>query len=66
MGEGIGLEKLNLRTPKKFDYTDESGTRQQRICFYCVSEGATEESYFGGVRNNKEELNIKIMFTLKS
>lgn len=59
MGERIGLEKLNLRTPKIFDYTDESGTVKPRIRFYCVSEGATEESYFYGVRNNKVELNIK-------
>ena len=27
--------------------------------FYCISEGATEESYFYSVRNNKTELNIK-------
>ena len=53
MEEGISLEKLNLRTPKKFDYTDEAGTIKPRVRFYCVSEGATEESYFFGVRNNK-------------
>mgnify|MGYP002423501414 CR=1 FL=1 len=53
------MEKLNLRTPKIFDYTDEAGTVKPRIRFYCVSEGATEESYFYGVRNNKVELNIK-------
>lgn len=59
MGEGVGLEKLNLRTPKGFDYTNEAETMQRRIRFYCVSEGATEESYFWGVRNNKTKLNIK-------
>ena len=59
MGEGIGLEKLNLRTPKSFNYTDETGTVKPRIRFYCVSEGATEETYFWGIRNNKVELNIK-------
>lgn len=59
MGEGIGLEKLNLRTPKTFDYGGETETVQPRVRFYCVSEGATEESYFFGVRNNKTELNIK-------
>ena len=59
MEEGISLEKLNLRTPKKFDYTDEAGTIKPRVRFYCVSEGATEESYFFGVRNNKVALHIK-------
>ena len=59
MGEGIDLERLNLRTPKIFDYTDEAETINRRIHFYCISEGATEESYFYGVRNNKTELNIK-------
>ena len=59
MGEGIGLEKLNLRTPKSFNYTDDTGTVKPRIRFYCVSEGATEETYFWGIRNNKVELNIK-------
>lgn len=53
------MEKLNLRTPKVFNYANEAGTIQQRIRFYCVSEGATEESYFFGVRNNKVELSIK-------
>lgn len=53
------MEKLNLRTPKAFDYTDEAGTIPPRIRYYCVSEGATEESYFFGIRNNKTELNIK-------
>lgn len=59
MGEAIGLERLNLRTPKLFDYTSESGTKKARIHFYCVSEGATEESYFYGIRNSKVELEIK-------
>lgn len=59
MGERIELERLNLRTPKAFDYADEAETLQPRIRFYCISEGATEESYFFGVRNNKTELNIK-------
>ncbi len=59
MGEGISLEKLNLRTPKAFDYTNEVGTILPRICFYCISEGSTEESYFYGIRNSKAELNIK-------
>ncbi|MCI8616096.1 MAG: RloB domain-containing protein [Lachnospiraceae bacterium] len=53
------MERLNLRTPKIFDYTDEAETINRRIHFYCISEGATEESYFYGVRNNKTELNIK-------
>lgn len=53
------MEKLNLRTPKAYDYGNESETILPRKKFYCVSEGATEESYFWGVRNNKVELNIK-------
>lgn len=32
---------------------------RNRFHFYCISEGATEESYFYSVRNNKTELNIK-------
>ncbi len=59
MGERINLKKLNLRTPKIFNYENEAETISPRIRFYCVSEGATEESYFFGVRNNKAELNIK-------
>lgn len=53
------MEKLNLRSPKTFNYEDEAETIPPRIRFYCVSEGATEESYFFGVRNNKMALNIK-------
>lgn len=53
------MERLNLRTPKPYDYSAEAGTLEQRIRFYCVSEGATEESYFTGVRNNREALDIK-------
>lgn len=59
MGERISLKKLNLRTPPIFNYENEAETIPPRIRFYCVSEGATEESYFFGVRNNKAELNIK-------
>ena len=53
------MEKLNLRVPKPFDYSNIAGTVPSKIHFYCVSEGATEESYFWGVRNNKVELRIK-------
>lgn len=53
------MERLNLRTPRPYNFDDESGTTDARIRFYCVSEGATEESYFYGVRNNKKELEIK-------
>lgn len=45
MGEGFDLERLNLRTPKPYNFDDESGMTEARIRFYCVSEGATEESY---------------------
>lgn len=58
-GGGSSVERLSLRTPKTFDYTNESGTIKPRIRFYCIAEGATEESYFYGVRNNKSELSIK-------
>lgn len=53
------MEKLNLRTPKAFGYTDKAGTVRPRIRFYCVSEGATEESYFYGIRNSNAELGIR-------
>ncbi len=53
------MERLNLRTPKKYNFDDESGKTEQRVRFYCVSEGATEESYFWGIRNNRVELHIK-------
>lgn len=53
------MERLNLRTPKPYNYDDESESVEPRIRFYCVSEGATEESYFYGIRNNKVELHIK-------
>lgn len=59
MGEGISLKRLNLRTPKPFDYTEESYTVPAKIRYYCVSEGAMEESYFFGIKNNKTELRIK-------
>lgn len=53
------MERLNLRSPKRYDYTNESGTIKRRAKFYCVAEGPTEESYFIGVRNNKKKLGIK-------
>ena len=53
------MERLNLRTPKTYDYTSESESMNPRAKFFCVSEGATEESYFQGIRNNKVNLNIK-------
>lgn len=59
MGAGLVLERLNLRTPKPYHFESESETIEPRIRFYCVSEGATEESYFYGIRNNKIELHIK-------
>lgn len=58
-GRRIKLEKLNLRTPKPYDYSNESASMKYRSKFYCVSEGATEESYFYGIKNNKVELGIK-------
>lgn len=53
------MQRLNLRSPKAYDMSEQSGTELPRIHFYCVSEGPTEESYFYGVRNNKAELSIK-------
>ena len=53
------MEKLNLRTPKVYDYSDVSEIEESKIFYYCVSEGPTEESYFYGIRNNKRELKIK-------
>lgn len=53
------MEKLNLRSPKPYDYTAESETFNARINFFCVAEGPTEESYFLGIRNNRGTLNIK-------
>ena len=53
------MERLNLRSPKVYDMSSESEIQKPRVCFYCVSEGPTEESYFYGVRNNKIELDIK-------
>lgn len=53
------MKRLNLRTAKKYDYADEEGTILPRIHFYCISEGATEETYFFGIRNNKAGLGIK-------
>ena len=55
----IELKKLNLRTPKPYDYSSVSGTDNSRAIFYCISEGATEESYFTGIKNNRVELDIK-------
>ena len=59
MAGELKLEKLNLRTPKGYDYSKDSETDDSKIFYYCVSEGATEESYFCGIRNNKRELKIK-------
>ncbi len=42
------MEKLNLRKPKTYDYSEESATEMPRIRFYCVTEGDTESSYFMG------------------
>lgn len=53
------MKKLNLRKITTFDYSNEADTEEQHIHFFCVSEGATEESYFYGIRNNKTELHIK-------
>lgn len=53
------MEKLNLRQPSKYNYSDEANSCDQNINFYCVSEGATEESYLYGLRNNKMELQIR-------
>lgn len=59
MAGGVRLEKLNLRAPKAYDYSNYSETEETKVFYYCVSEGATEESYFYGIRNNKVELKIK-------
>lgn len=53
------MKKLNLRVPKPYDYRAQSGSVPLRRKYYCICEGATEESYFWGVRNNRAELNIK-------
>lgn len=53
------MERLNLRQPSKYDYSDEAECCEQNINFYCVSEGPTEESYLYGLRNNKKELQIR-------
>lgn len=53
------MEVLNLRKIKPFDYSDDAGTQEQRIYFYCLSEGATEETYLKGIRNNRTELHIR-------
>lgn len=50
---------MNLRKITTFDYSNEADTEEQRIHFYCISEGPTEESYFNGIKNNKKELKIK-------
>lgn len=46
------MEKLNLRTPKAYDYTAQSEKDEAKIFYYCISEGATEESYFRGIENH--------------
>lgn len=53
------MKKLNLRTPKSYDYSDTEEKQKLRSKFFCVSEGPTEESYFLGIKNNKRELKIK-------
>lgn len=53
------MQRLNLRNPKSYDYSGETDTLPARIRFYCISEGATEESYFKGIRNNRSALGIK-------
>lgn len=53
------MKKLNLRIPKSFDRSTESQTENPRIRFILVTEGATEESYFRGIKNNKLTLQIK-------
>lgn len=58
MAGGVRLEKLNLRAPKVYDYSNYSESEETKVFYYCVSEGATEESYFYGIRNNKVELKI--------
>lgn len=52
------MERLNLRPLSKYDYSDEASSCEQNKNFYCVSEGATEESYLRGIKNNKRALNI--------
>ena len=59
------MKKLNLRKGTTFDYSNEADTEEQRINFYCISEGPTEESYFHGIRNNKKELHIKMKCIFK-
>lgn len=53
------MKQLNLRTPKAYDRSLEAETENARVRFYLVTEGATEESYFDGINNNKRLLNIK-------
>lgn len=53
------MERLNLRPLSKYDYSDEADSCEQNINFYCVSEGATEESYLRGINNNKRALDIR-------
>lgn len=59
MGERISLKRLNLRKPKEYDYGMDTETVKPRIRFYCIAEGATEESYLEVVKNNKVFLKIK-------
>ena len=53
------MKRLNLRDPKPFDFSDQSGNEPPRARFICVAEGPTEESYILGIRNNKAKLQIK-------
>lgn len=48
------MERLNLRKPKPYDYTEEAGSIDPRKRFYCVSEGPTEESYLLGMKKDKK------------
>ena len=47
------LKRLNLRKPKEYDYGMDTETVKPRIRFYCIAEGATEESYLEGVKTTK-------------
>lgn len=51
------MKRLNLRTPKPYNpkWTETENPRRK---FYLLTEGATEESYFEGIRNNRRELEI--------
>lgn len=51
------MEKLNLRIRKSYEPVNSDTTERQK-CFYLITEGPTEESYFYGVRNNRVDLGI--------